>query len=67
MAYRLVATLEGRTLRLPLLQGEYLLGSHPSAPLRLPHPSVSRRHATVTVDAGGVTIRDLGSRRSLAG
>jgi transcriptional regulator with AAA-type ATPase domain len=62
VAYRLVATVDGKAVRFPLPPGEYQLGSHASAALRVYHPSVSRRHATLTVDREAVVVRDEGSR-----
>ena len=62
MALRLVANVEGRTLRFPLPPGEYVLGSQASAAIRIPHPSVSRQHAVIQVTERAVTVRDLDSR-----
>jgi DNA-binding winged helix-turn-helix (wHTH) protein len=42
--------------------GESLLGRHPAAEVYVEHPSVSRRHAALTIDGGGAVLRDLGSR-----
>ena len=39
-----------------------VIGSHESCELRLTDPAVSRFHCSISVDAGGATITDLGSR-----
>ncbi|REJ74506.1 MAG: FHA domain-containing protein [Acidobacteria bacterium] len=44
-----------------LNDGEYLIGSGPDADIRLPHPTVSRRHALLRVQGGSVTLEDLRS------
>lgn len=62
MAFRLVATVEGRTVRVALGAGDYVLGSHPTCAVRLPHPSVSRRHAALRVERDCVLVEDLKSR-----
>ena len=62
MAFRLVATVEGRPIRVALGLGEHLLGSHPTCPVRLPHPSISRRHAVLRVENERVLVEDLRSR-----
>ena len=41
--------------------GSHLLGSAPSADIRIAHPTVSRRHARITCAPDGVTVEDLGS------
>jgi transcriptional regulator with AAA-type ATPase domain len=61
VALRLVATLESRTVRVPLSRGDHVVGSDPSCQVRLDHPSVSRRHAVIHVSDTSVTIEDLGS------
>ncbi len=61
MSYRLVVRLGDRTLRFPLTQGEYDLGSSSDCAIRISHPTVSRRHASVVVDDQGVHLTDLGS------
>ncbi|MBA3344521.1 MAG: FHA domain-containing protein [Gemmatimonadales bacterium] len=38
-----------------------LVGRAPESHIQLTHPSVSRTHAEVYRDAGGVHVRDLGS------
>jgi len=61
MAYRLLVNVRERTLRYPLEAGENLVGSSPGCAVRIKHPSISRRHAAVTVTEDGVSIEDLGS------
>ena len=44
------------------VDGELILGrEHGSADLVIDDPGVSRRHARVVTDAGGVIVEDLGS------
>lgn len=45
-----------------LAPGEYRIGRHPGSDVRLDDPSVSRRHATLTVAHAGLGLRDEGSR-----
>jgi hypothetical protein len=61
MTLRLVIQLDERSLRYPLPEGELTLGSSPECDLRVPHFTVSRRHAIVRVLDGAVEIEDLGS------
>src|SRR5688572_10757935 len=42
--------------------GESLFGRDPAAGVCIDHPSVSRHHASVSIDASGAVLRDLGSR-----
>ncbi len=50
-----------KTLRMPLLEGEWVVGSAADADIRITHPTVSRRHARLFVGADGVEVEDLGS------
>ena len=45
-----------------LQAGENLLGRDPEAGVYLDHPSVSRRHARITIGPGKTTLEDLASR-----
>jgi GAF domain-containing protein len=45
-----------------LAVGEHAIGRHAGSAVRLDDPSVSRRHATLTVDPTVVILRDAGSR-----
>ena len=45
-----------------LKEGDNLIGRLRTADVSFSSPDLSRRHATVTVDAGKVTVRDEGSR-----
>jgi pSer/pThr/pTyr-binding forkhead associated (FHA) protein len=47
---------------LPLAEGENVVGRGRGAQVRIPASEVSRRHARIVVEAGGVTIEDLESR-----
>lgn len=62
MAFRLVAKIDGRTQRIALPAEEQTLGSHPGCPVRLNHPSISRRHASLRPFDDHVFVEDLGSR-----
>lgn len=61
LPFLLVVRDEERTLRFPLSEGEHLLGSSRECSPRLPHPTVSRRHARLSVVDGRIEIADLGS------
>ena len=60
MAYVLVVEEEDRALRYALAAGDHVVGSSESCDVRIGHPTVSRRHARLRVDAG-VEVEDLGS------
>jgi len=47
--------------RLPLSEGEYILGRDPRCTLHVDASGVSRRHARLVVGAESATIEDLGS------
>ena len=55
------AWLVGELSRIPLYAGENVLGRDDGVTM-VDDATVSRRHAMVVLDAGGVTIEDLGSR-----
>jgi transcriptional regulator with AAA-type ATPase domain/pSer/pThr/pTyr-binding forkhead associated (FHA) protein len=59
--FRLLILDGERTLRIPLTEGEWIVGSSPDADIRIIHPTVSRSHARLTVETDGVFIEDLGS------
>lgn len=61
MPFRLRIVNGERTQRVPLLEGEWTVGSSPDADIQIPHPTVSRTHAKLTVDRDGVFIEDVGS------
>lgn len=61
MAYRVVAKFEDQTIRSTLQAGRNLIGSDPNCEVCLPNPTVSRRHAVLTVDEDKVDLEDLGS------
>ncbi len=65
MAYRLVLILDEGPSRVPLENGDNLLGSSSECAVTIPHPTVSRRHAVLRVGADGVTISDLESRNGV--
>ncbi len=46
---------------LALKPGKYTIGRHESAALRLPFPSVSRRHCELACEGEVLTVKDLGS------
>jgi DNA-binding winged helix-turn-helix (wHTH) protein len=45
-----------------LVDGSNLIGRDPDAQVYIDHPSVSRRHALVSIGQSGAVIEDLGSR-----
>ena len=49
-------------VRLPLHEGENVLGRGPGVDVPVVHPSVSREHARITVRGDRVTVEDLGSK-----
>ena len=53
---------DGVAERVVLAEGANLVGRDPSARVRPENPDISRRHATLTVTAERVTLRDEGSR-----
>jgi len=62
MNYTLVGELNGAKLELPLRPGDQMVGRGTDADVRLDHPNVSRRHASITVDGDTVMVTDMGSR-----
>jgi DNA-binding winged helix-turn-helix (wHTH) protein len=74
--YRFIAPIEGRTARRPLPtccvtrgkqefmlgRGENLLGRDADARVYIDHPSVSRRHAQISIGPNRATLEDLESR-----
>jgi len=48
-----------------LTPGVWRIGRDPTCELRLSHDSVSRRHATLRVEAGKVELQDHGSRNGV--
>jgi DNA-binding winged helix-turn-helix (wHTH) protein len=58
LSYRLIYDDREISLR----PGENLLGRVDDSVVWIDSPSVSRRHARITVDEGGATLEDLGSR-----
>lgn len=52
--------MDGR--RIPLLPGENILGREVQDGISIESPSVSRRHARISVTGGHATIADLGSK-----
>jgi len=55
-------TLTFRSREILLVHGDTLIGRDPEAHVWIDEPSVSRRHATISTDADGAVLRDLGSR-----
>jgi DNA-binding winged helix-turn-helix (wHTH) protein len=45
-----------------LVEGGNVIGRDPDAQVYIDHPSVSRRHALITIGRSGAAIEDLGSR-----
>lgn len=52
---------DGRTDELKLKQPRTVIGRDEACDVRIPVAAVSRRHCELTVAAGAVTLRDLGS------
>jgi pSer/pThr/pTyr-binding forkhead associated (FHA) protein len=53
----------GRRLKtIRLKNGENFLGRSPQCEIEIDDPSISRRHAVLTIDADKVFVKDLGSR-----
>ena len=66
---RLVATIGDQTRRWVLAPGEWVVGSAPGCDVRLRHPSISRRHASIRVDTedtSRVQLEDLESKNGTA-
>jgi sigma-B regulation protein RsbU (phosphoserine phosphatase) len=57
----LIGMVENQEVRLALEAGIHLIGRADDAALKLVQPSVSRRHAEITVEGTQATVRDLGS------
>jgi len=51
-----------RGRELPLREGVNTLGRDPSADVQIEDDTVSRKHATITLNAGSATIEDLASK-----
>jgi DNA-binding winged helix-turn-helix (wHTH) protein len=50
------------TRRIPLVEGENLVGRDPHVLVRLDLPSVSRQHARILIESAGAAVEDLGSK-----
>lgn len=61
MAFALVGKIEGQSARHFLREGEQTVGRATTCDVRLPHSSVSRAHAKLTLEGGRVTVADLDS------
>ncbi len=61
MELALVGIVNNEPLRLPLREGVQRVGRGEDVEIRLPVPSVSRRHAEIRLEGGRVIVRDLGS------
>jgi DNA-binding winged helix-turn-helix (wHTH) protein len=48
--------------RIPLADGEHVIGRDPGVAIHVDSPDVSRRHALIVVSDGGVAIEDLSSK-----
>lgn len=56
--YRLVVG----SRKVPLVEGENILGRHPDAEVQIDRSAVSRRHARISIRAGKAILEDLSSR-----
>ncbi|MCD4750675.1 MAG: sigma 54-interacting transcriptional regulator [Thermoanaerobaculales bacterium] len=61
MPFRLVGTVDGEELSLLVREGTSLLGASATCDLWIDHPTVSRRHARLTVTGTKVEVVDEGS------
>ena len=61
MDLTLIGMVENKEVRHPLREGEHLIGRADDAALKLVQPSVSRRHAQITISGNVATVQDLGS------
>jgi len=52
---------DGTKREIPIHPGRYLIGRHDEANLRVPLPTVSRRHCELVHDGDRLHVRDLGS------
>ena len=52
--------------RVPLAEGENLIGRDPAFAVFLDTPGVSRRHARIMIDGPGAVLEDLGSKNGTA-
>ena len=62
MPFALVGTINRTPVCHFLSEGRQTIGRSSSTDIHLNYPSVSRSHATITVDGSTVTVEDLGSR-----
>lgn len=46
----------------PIFEGENILGRDPSASVQIDHATVSRRHASITIDRSTAVLTDLASK-----
>lgn len=60
--WRLEGVVNGEPLRTELADGTYVVGRSAGASLQIPHTSVSREHAVLTVEGARCEVRDSGSR-----
>src|SRR5688572_31198848 len=60
--FRLVGSVGERRASFPLREGRSVVGSAPECEVRLLHPSVSRRHAELSVSGDSLELTDLRSR-----
>jgi DNA-binding winged helix-turn-helix (wHTH) protein len=56
------AWLVGAAARIGMARGEHVLGREGHGIVALDSPTISRRHARVSVEADGATVEDLGSK-----
>ncbi len=59
--WQLIARHEGQNGTVSLTEGEHTVGSSAACDIRMAHPTVSRRHATIRCTADSVSVEDLGS------
>lgn len=52
---------DGSSKTIPIKPGRYVIGRHDDATLRIPLPTVSRKHCELVHDGSSLRVRDLGS------
>ena len=62
MVLRIVFPPEANRAHIDLVSGRQLVGSDPDSAIHLLHPTVSRRHAELTLSEKGAFLEDSGSR-----
>jgi transcriptional regulator with AAA-type ATPase domain/polyferredoxin len=59
--WRIRSTADGGSVEAELGSGAHVIGSSPECDITILDPTVSRRHASLAIDGGSISIEDLGS------